>query len=164
MQVTVSVDGIADVVQKLREVGADLHAVLPEAARNAMTKTVEPRIKELALVQAGDYRDSWSTEAGVDGGDVVAKTGTHLLVDSPGKPGSKDFPLGIYLEYGTGIYAEDGTGRKDAWSYIGSDGEWHTTSGMSPRPHVRPAYDETRDSVGPALREELEKALGGIAK
>lgn len=158
MQCEIRVDGLADIAAAFREIGADIRDVLPGAAERAMLP-VEALIKEKAPVQTGHYRDSWSTQAGELDGDVVAKVGTALLVDSPGEPGSRDMPLGVYLEYGTGIYAEDGSGRKDAWSYVGSDGEWHTTRGMPAQPHVRPAFDEERDRVGPRLRDELAKAL-----
>lgn len=158
MQCEIRVDGLAEIAATFREIGADIRAALPGAAERAMLP-VEGLIREKAPAETGHYRDSWSTQAGEDGGDVVAKVGTALLVDSPGDPGSKDMPLGVYLEYGTGIYAEDGSGRKDAWSYVGSDGEWHTTRGMPAQPHVRPAFDEERDRVGPRLRDELAKAL-----
>lgn len=45
-----------------------------------------------------------------------------------------------YVELGTGVHAEGG-GRTTPWSYMGSDGNWHTTSGMAPRPFLRPALE-----------------------
>lgn len=38
----------------------------------------------------------------------------------------------IYNEYGTGIYADDGKGRKTPWFYVDSHGEGHFTHGMKP--------------------------------
>ena len=38
----------------------------------------------------------------------------------------------IYNEYGTGIYAEGGKGRKTPWFYVDSHGEGHFTHGMKP--------------------------------
>jgi HK97 gp10 family phage protein len=60
-----------------------------------------------------------------------------------------------YVEYGTGLFAEKG-GRQDVpWSYQDDKGEWHTTSGMHPRPYMRPAFDENIEEVKRMLMEGL---------
>lgn len=60
-----------------------------------------------------------------------------------------------YVEYGTGLFAEE-TGRKDVpWSYQDDEGNWHTTSGMHPHPYMRPALEENRDKIIEILREGL---------
>lgn len=62
-----------------------------------------------------------------------------------------------YVEYGTGIYAEGGNGRKDVpWNYQDDEGEWHSTSGMEPQPYMRPALDENRTEVIRLIREALD--------
>lgn len=53
-----------------------------------------------------------------------------------------------YVEYGTGLFAEGGNGRKDVpWSYQDEKGEWHTTEGMQPHPFLRPALEENRAEI-----------------
>ena len=60
-----------------------------------------------------------------------------------------------YVEYGTGLYAEEG-GRTDVpWCYQDDEGEWHTTSGMEPRPYMRPALNENREVIKRILKEGL---------
>lgn len=60
-----------------------------------------------------------------------------------------------YVEYGTGIYAEDG-GRQDVpWRYKDDEGNWHTTSGQHPQPYMRPALDENREQIIRLLKEAL---------
>lgn len=60
-----------------------------------------------------------------------------------------------YVEYGTGLYAEEG-GRKDVpWHYQDERGEWHTTSGQDPQPFMRPALTENENKIA----ELLEGAL-----
>lgn len=62
-----------------------------------------------------------------------------------------------YVEYGTGLYAEGGNGRKDVpWNYQDDEGEWHSTSGMEPQPYMRPALDENRTEVIRLIREALD--------
>jgi HK97 gp10 family phage protein len=61
-----------------------------------------------------------------------------------------------YVEYGTGIFAEGGGGRQDVpWRYQDDEGNWHTTSGMSPRPYMRPALNENREKIKEILKEGL---------
>ena len=60
-----------------------------------------------------------------------------------------------YVEYGTGLYAEEG-GRKDVpWNYQDDRGEWHSTSGRHPKPFMRPALDENREQILRILKEGL---------
>lgn len=60
-----------------------------------------------------------------------------------------------YVEYGTGLYAENG-GRKDVpWHYQDDEGNWHTTSGQHPQPFMRPALDENREKITKILEEGL---------
>ena len=60
-----------------------------------------------------------------------------------------------YVEYGTGLFAEDG-GRTDVpWHYQDDEGEWHTTSGMQPQPFMRPALNENREEIIRIIKGEL---------
>lgn len=62
-----------------------------------------------------------------------------------------------YVEYGTGLFAENG-GRTDVpWSYQDDKGEWHTTSGMKPQPYMRPALNENREQILRILKGGLLK-------
>ena len=49
----------------------------------------------------------------------------------------------VYQEYGTGIYAENGKGRKTPWAYP-SGGGFVWTRGNHPQPFMRPALDENK--------------------
>lgn len=60
-----------------------------------------------------------------------------------------------YVEYGTGLFAENG-GRKDVpWFYRDDRGEWHSTSGIKPEPYMRPALYESREKILRILKEGL---------
>ena len=62
-----------------------------------------------------------------------------------------------YVEYGTGLFAENG-GRQDVpWVYKDEKGKWHTTSGMKPHPYMRPALEENRETIIKILTEGLVK-------
>lgn len=60
-----------------------------------------------------------------------------------------------YVEYGTGLFAENG-GRKDVpWHYKDDQGEWHTTSGQHPQPFMRPAFEQNREQIERIIKEAL---------
>ena len=62
-----------------------------------------------------------------------------------------------YVEYGTGLFAENG-GRKDVpWRYQDEKGEWHTTSGQHPMPFMRPALNDNRAEIIRILSEGIKK-------
>lgn len=98
---------------------------------------VERSAKEKAPKGVGELRRSITSK--VDGNTGVVFT---ALEYAP------------YVEYGTGLFAEEG-GRKDVpWNYQDDKGEWHSTSGMKPHPFMRPAFDENRDNITRIIKEE----------
>lgn len=62
-----------------------------------------------------------------------------------------------YVEYGTGIFAENGGGRQDVpWTYYDRKNDtFVTTNGMHPHPYMRPALDENREEILRILREGI---------
>ena len=63
-----------------------------------------------------------------------------------------------YVEYGTGLFAENGNGRKDVpWNYQDDKGEWHSTRGQKPQPFMRPALNENRTEIIRIIKEGLDK-------
>lgn len=60
-----------------------------------------------------------------------------------------------YIEYGTGLFAENGGRTEVPWSYQDDEGNWHSTSGIHPQPFMRPAFDENREEIVKILAEGL---------
>ena len=61
-----------------------------------------------------------------------------------------------YQEFGTGLFAENGAGRKDVpWNYQDDKGEWHSTRGQKPQPFMRPALNENRTEIIRIIKEGL---------
>ena len=53
-----------------------------------------------------------------------------------------------YQEYGTGLFAENGNGRKTGWAYEDEKtGETIFTRGNRPHPFLRPAVNENKDKI-----------------
>ncbi|HFR3844653.1 HK97-gp10 family putative phage morphogenesis protein [Streptococcus suis] len=66
----------------------------------------------------------------------------------------------IYVEFGTGEFAENGNGRQGGWVYRTPDGEVHFTYGMEPQPYLRPAFRQNQKAVREILADCL-RDLGG---
>ena len=61
-----------------------------------------------------------------------------------------------YIEYGTGIYATNGAGRKTPWVYFNVKlGRFVKTQGMRAQPFIRPSYYEQRNK----FTSDLEKLM-----
>lgn len=63
----------------------------------------------------------------------------------------------IWVELGTGIFAEKGNGRKTPWVWMDFNGKFHATRGMAPRPFLRPAVEEHIDELREIAVEEGNK-------
>ena len=98
-----------------------------------------------------------------DSGELRDKI-DHNVVDTSNGPAAKiGSPLdyAMYVEYGTGEFAENGAGRKGGWSYQTPDGKWHHTNGMSPQPFLRPAFKRNKDKIQEIVGKEFKAKFGG---
>ena len=65
----------------------------------------------------------------------------------------------IWEEFGTGIYAEGGDGRKNVpWPYVGRDGETYWTKGKAPMRPLRGSYEKLR----PALKKRAQEIFKSL--
>ena len=130
-------DGLEELFKKLDGVAdeAKITALLGKAAA-----IVEADARKKAQVNRGTGELSRSITSKVEGNEGIIYT---PLEYAP------------YVEYGTGIFAEE-VGRTDVpWSYKDEKGEWHTTSGMHPHPYMRPALEENRGKILKIFKEGL---------
>jgi HK97 gp10 family phage protein len=119
-----------------------------------LDKPVEPEKLERALLRACLVVERAAKQKAPKGTGELQRSITSKVED---RQGIVYTPLEYapYVEYGTGLFAEEG-GRKDVpWCYQDDEGNWHSTSGMPPRPYMRPALDENREEVLRVLREGL---------
>jgi len=70
----------------------------------------------------------------------------------------------VYVEFGTGEFAENGQGRKGGWTYKDPiTGETVFTWGQDPQPYIRPGYRNQKKNIEALLAKYL-KELGTSAK
>ena len=133
----IRIEGLEEVFEMLDNI-AD-----PNKLRMAIGRAcalVERSAKQKAPKGTGELRRSITSKVDIVGDDVVGTVFTPL-------------EYAPYVEFGTGLFAENG-GRTDVpWCYKDDEGEWHSTSGMKPQPYLRPALEENREEILRLLRE-----------
>ena len=136
----VEFQGVENIMNALDQI-----ADAPEVVK-AMQKAcalVEAEARKKAPKGNGALRNSIESRVEVNGDDIIGVVFTSL-------------EYAPYVEYGTGLFAENG-GRKDVpWSYKDDKGEWHSTSGMKPHPFMRPAFLENREKIKEILGESIK--------
>ena len=89
--------------------------------------------------------------------------GTNAQSDSGTWPNgyeAQPSPYPIYVELGTGIYAEKGDGRKEPWYwYDMKTKQWHFKRGVPPRPFLRPAVEDHINELREIAVEEGNKEI-----
>lgn len=133
----IELEGAEELIKRLERLGGEeqLNKSLGQAC-----VIVERAAKQLAPKDTGELRRSITSK-------VENKQG---IIFTP-------LEYAPYIEYGTGLFAEEG-GRQDVpWNYQDDKGEWHSTSGMKPQPYMRPALNQSREDIMKKLREGLIK-------
>lgn len=118
-----------------------------DQAKGAMGKVcalVERTAKEKAPKDTGALRRSITSEV-IEKGDQIIGTIYTPLEYAP------------YVEYGTGLFAENGNGRSDVpWHYQDDEDKWHSTFGQHPQPYMRPALEENKEKILQIFEEAFE--------
>ena len=125
-----NLDGVLDAIEEL----TDEKLIELEKGIEKACALVERSAKEKAPKDTGELRRSITSKVEKDADGVKGIIYTPL-------------EYAPYVEYGTGLFAENG-GRMDVpWNYQDDKGEWHSTSGQHPQPFMRPALDENREEI-----------------
>ena len=121
--------------------------------RNALPEQIAQALEAIGLTAERHAKEIITEVKAVDTGRLRTSI-SHARDDNAAYIGT-NVEYAAYVELGTGIYAEEG-GRKIPWSYKDEKDKWHTTSGMKPRPYLRPAVlnyvDEYKEIVKTALQ------------
>lgn len=133
---SIQIVGVDKLMQKYNE------KISPQNLESALTECclhVENEAKILCPVDKGPLRASITHE--VDGTQGVVGTNIEYAP---------------YVEYGTGLFAEEGNGRKDVpWCYQDAKGDWHSTKGQKPQPFLHPALTNNRQRIIDTLKKYI---------
>ena len=94
---------------------------------------MESQVKRNTKVKSSKTKNSWNHT--VDEKNHVAYVGSN-------------YENAIWEEFGTGIEAQHGNGRKDVpWVYQDEQGEWDRTSGKKPRKALQKAFEMLKNAI-----------------
>lgn len=94
----------------------------------------------LAPVDTGALRDS--IDYRVDRDELVGYVGTNC-------------EYAVWIEFGTGEFAEKGNGRKGGWVYTAADGKTYFTYGQKPTKFLRKAFRQNKSQIQEILEDCL---------
>ena len=104
---------------------------------------LEGQVKDNSRVDTGKTRNSWNHK--VDERKFEAYVGSN-------------YQNAIWEEFGTGIHALNGNGRKDVpWVYQSEDGKWHRTKGKKPSRALHNAFNGMKNRIETFFKERFKK-------
>lgn len=133
------IQGLDNVLERFEALG---NTASLESAMGKACALVERTAKQTAPKDTGALRNSIQSEVTKDGENVVGIVFTPL-------------EYAPYVEFGTGLFAENG-GRQTPWMYEDEKtGDMIRTSGQKPQPFLRPSLNENREKITQILKEGM---------
>lgn len=144
-----------------------------QAKTDEINNTIDEGLLKAALYAEGQAK---STANSMFGGavpfndyneDMWKHTGLLVASISSGMNPSQDHsaivycsaPYAKYLEYGTGIYAVAGDGRKTPWGFVSNTGVYIWTQGMSAHPFMYPSVFNNQDQIRSILASCIARVV-----
>lgn len=140
MDFDIKFEGLDGIIKKIDKI--DDIQPLTQAMYDACD-LVESSAKDKAPKDTGALRRSIQSKVEVTGNEIDGIVFTPLEYSQ-------------YVEYGTGLFAENGNGRKTPWVYRDDKGDYHYTRGQHPQPFLRPALEENKDKIKEIFKEALK--------
>lgn len=151
---------------KMEDNSESVKQLLAETVHNILDQwglLVMSYAKKLAGRHVDTSRLINSITYAVDDAQKTVTIGTNAQSDSGTWPNgyeAQPSPYPIYVELGTGVYAENHNGRPTPWYwYDMKTKQWHFTRGVKPRPFLRPAVEEHIDELREIAVEEGNKEV-----
>ena len=126
---------------------------IPKAKKN-IKRSISTGMDAVSKKVLDDVKDNLLRQGAKDTGQLL--NSYKIVQTEDGFEIGSDLDYSLYVEFGTGVYAEDGKGVTTPWAYKADDGTWRTTKGMRPRPHLRPAFEDNAEEIEKMLAKELE--------
>ena len=139
MDFDIKFEGLDKLIDKIEDIG-DVQAIA--STMQDACNLVEGAAKDKAPKDTGALRRSITSKIEINGSEIDGIVFTPL-------------EYAPYIEYGTGLYAENGNGRQTPWVYRDDKGKSHYTHGQHPQPFLRPALNENKDEIIQIIKEAL---------
>lgn len=132
-----------------------------QVALNKWGEDVLDRVKEIIVETGTILRNEAIARAPSDTGELKRTIEMTVAPDGLTAIVHVGVHYAIYVEYGTGIYAVNGNGRKTPWAYkdpkgrVDENGDplWIWTKGMAAQPFWNPAVEKAKDYYYSELRK-----------
>lgn len=125
------------------------------AVLDALNQQILKTLEECGLVAENYAKDNCTQKNIVDTGNLRNSITHTVVTGEKAVYVGTNVEYGIYNEFGTGVYADTG-GRQSPWVYQDYNGDWHKTSGMKPRPFIRPAVADNVDKYEKIIKNNLK--------
>lgn len=122
-----------------------------DAAQEQVIKALE----EIGLLAEGYAKVNITEQKAVDTGNLRNSISHKVVADDRSVYIGTNVEYAPYIEFGTGIYAEQG-GRQTPWAYQDTEGNWHKTKGQKARPYLRPAASDHSEEYMQVLEDNLK--------
>ena len=143
MKIEAKIVGDKEVQRKIDALAKKDNQALKEVIEKAVV-IIEGKAKDKCTVRHGRLHTSITHEVKSSAKNHTGRVGTNV-------------EYAPYVEFGTGIYAKDGTGRKTPWVYYDETlKEFFWTEGMVPKPFLFPALKESRQEIISLLQSKLK--------
>ena len=140
MDFDIKFEGLDKLIDKIEDI-SDVQAIA--SAMQDACNLVEGAAKDKAPKDTGALRRSITSKIEVNGSEIDGIVFTPL-------------EYAPYVEYGTGLFAENGNGRQTPWVYRDDEGNYHYTHGQHPQPFLRPALNENKDEIIQIIKGALK--------
>ena len=131
MDFDIKFEGLDKIIDKIEDFD-DVREMT--SAMQQACNIVEGAAKDKAPKDTGALRRSITSKVEVTGNSIEGIVFTPL-------------EYAPYVEYGTGMFAENGNGRQTPCVYMDDKGNYHYTRGQHPQPYMRPALEENKDKI-----------------
>lgn len=118
------------------------------AGMEAALLMIQSAVKAGTPTMTSALKNSINRKIKQSGGRIEGQVGTPLM-------------YGIYVEFGTGEFAQNGNGRKGGWVYQDPSGEWFFTWGQAPQHFMRDGFRQNKNQVKEILGKEYSARFGG---
>lgn len=133
-------NGTFKIESNLKNVIKELEQAVHNALEEASSE-VEAKVKQYSKVDTGQTKASY---------DHVVNDSEHVAYVG------SSYENAIWEEFGTGIYALNGNGRKTSWVYTPDNGQtFYRTKGKKPRRPLHKALNDTRPKIEKYFQEKF---------
>lgn len=155
-----AIEGLDELNIKLEGLSASVLSAAAEAMQRGLLSIAgeaKARVQPISPEVANNITTSLTIEGEKIEGQVISQKEYGIFIEMGTGPRGEENHAGVSPEVLAGT-----TYRSDGWTYYDENlSEFVRTQGMPARPHMYPAYTETRDDVKREVEEGIKGGLKG---